>query len=66
MHRTGLLQELYLEYIKYIYAKKVDEPFYSDDLPKFSYDTLTPFLPNWEIFSGLGYEEGEDLDSADE
>jgi hypothetical protein len=63
LHRTGLLREIYLEYIEYIYDKQVDEIFYSDDLPKFAYGTLTPFLPSWEIFSGLGYDEDDDTDS---
>ncbi|MEE1920854.1 hypothetical protein V0R50_03340 [Pseudomonas sp. 148P] len=62
LHRTGLLREIYLEYIKHIYDKKFDQIFYSDDLPKFAYKTLTPFLASWEIFRGLGYEEGEDMD----
>lgn len=60
LHRTGLLREIYLEYIKYIYDRKIDELYYSDDLPKFAYDTLTPFLASWEILSGLGYSEGEE------
>lgn len=62
LHRTGLLREIYLEYIKDIYAKKFDELYYHDDLPKFAYKTLTPFLASWEIFSGLGYDEEEDMD----
>lgn len=62
LHRTGLLREIYLEYIEYIYDKKVDDIFYSDDLPKFAYMTLTPFLENWEIFRGLGYDEDDEDD----
>ncbi|HDR8961810.1 hypothetical protein LGN06_29265 [Burkholderia vietnamiensis] len=62
LHRTGLLREIYLEYIRYVYDKKIDEIFYSDDLPKYAYKTLTPFLASWEILSGLGYEEGDDID----
>ncbi|MBD9427631.1 hypothetical protein IB232_20025 [Pseudomonas sp. PDM15] len=60
LHRTGLLREIYLEYIEHIYDKKVDEIFYSDDLPKFAYKTLTPFMASWEIFRGLGYDENAD------
>lgn len=63
LHRTGLLREIYLEYIEHIYDKKFDEIFYSDDLPKFAYKTLTPFLASWEIFRGLGYDEGEEMDA---
>lgn len=62
LHRTGLLRDIYLEYIEYIYDKKVDEIYYSDDLPKFAYKTLSPFLPSWEIFRGLGYDDDEDTD----
>jgi hypothetical protein len=62
LHRTGLLREIYLEYIEYIYDKKFDELFYSDDLPKFAYETLTPFLASWEIFRRLGCDEDENTD----
>lgn len=62
LHRTGLLREIYREYIEYVYDKNVDELFYSDDLPQFAYQTLTPFLASWEIFRGLGYDEDEDGD----
>lgn len=60
LHRTGLLREIYLQYIEHIYEKKVDEIFYSDDLPKFAYETLTLFIASWEIFRRLGYDENED------
>jgi hypothetical protein len=59
---TGLLGEIYFEYVKYVYEIKKDECiFYGDDLPKFSYDTLRNFLGVWEILSGLGLGD-EDKD----
>lgn len=69
VYSTGLLREIYLEYMTHVYKSGIDEIYYCDDLPKFGYKMLTPFLAVWEIFSGLGYkkedeapedEEGED------
>jgi hypothetical protein len=58
-YSTGLLREIYLEYIQYVFNKGEDEIYYYDDLPKYSYLMLTPFLPIWEIFRGLGHENEE-------
>lgn len=52
--QTGLLRKIYSEYVDYIYNVKVDEIYYCDDLPKYSYKTLRAFLPVWEILRGLG------------
>jgi hypothetical protein len=54
IYQTGLLRKIYSKYVNYIYAVKMDEKFYSDDLPMYSYDTLRSFLPVWEILRGLG------------
>lgn len=50
---TGLIMDVYHEYIKFVYVRGVDEIYYSDDVPRFSYDTLHKFLPIWEILKGL-------------
>jgi hypothetical protein len=55
--QTGLLRKIYSEYIDYIYEVKLDEIYYFDDLPKYSYETLRDFLPVWSILSGLGLGE---------
>ena len=52
--QTGLLRKIYSRYISYIFEAKVDEIYYHDDLPKYSYKTLRSFLPVWEILRGLG------------
>jgi hypothetical protein len=52
--QTGLLRTIYLRYVEHIYNKKEDAIYYSDDLPKYSYDSLRKFLPVWEILRGLG------------
>lgn len=54
IYQTGLLRKIYSKYVNYIYAVKMDEIFYLDDLPMYSYDTLRSFLPVWEILRGLG------------
>ncbi len=54
IYQTGLLRKIYSSYIEYIYSVNMDELYYSDDLPKYSYDTLRRFLPVWEILRGLG------------
>jgi hypothetical protein len=54
IYQTGLLRKIYSKYIGYIYEVKMDEIYYSDDLPHYSYDTLRSFLPVWEILRGLG------------
>lgn len=64
IYSTGLLREIYLEYMSYVFKKGMDEIFYSDYLPKYGYKMLTPSLAVWAIFSGLGYkeeDESEDL-----
>jgi len=54
IYQTGLLRKIYSNYIEYAYSVNMDEIYYSDDLPKYSYDTLRCFLPVWEILRGLG------------
>lgn len=55
-YSTGLLREIYLEYVKHVFGKGEDSIYYNDDIPKYSYQMLNPFLPVWEIFRGLGFE----------
>ncbi len=57
VYRTGLLREVYLKYIEYIYIKGYDPIYYSDDLQKYSYLTFRKFMAVWEILSGLGLGE---------
>lgn len=52
--QSGLLRKIYMSYIEYIYEKKEDPIYYSDDLPKYAYNSLREFLPVWEILQGLG------------
>jgi len=62
IYSTGLLREIYHEYMSHVFKKGIDEIYYYDDLPKYSYQMLTPFLAVWEIFSGLGYKEQDESD----
>lgn len=57
IYQTGLLRRIYSEYINYIYKANMDEMYYGNDLPKYSYDTFRCFLPVWEILRGLGVGE---------
>lgn len=66
IYSTGLLREIYLEYMNHVFKKGIDEIFYSDDLPKYGYKMLTPSLAVWEIFSGLGYKEEDESDSGND
>jgi hypothetical protein len=52
---TGLLRDIYLEYIKHVYETGEQCIFYGSDLPKYSYKTLRDFFPVWEILSRLGF-----------
>ncbi len=54
---TGLIREIYLEYVRYVYAEKEDPIFYGDDLPSYSYNMFRDFLPIWEIVNGIGLFE---------
>ena len=49
-YTTGLLREVYTEYVCYLYETGQQEVM-------FGYQMLTPFLAVWEICSGFGYEE---------
>ena len=48
-HTTGLLREVYTEYVCYLYETGQQEVM-------FGYQMLTPFLAVWEICRGFGYE----------
>ena len=62
LYPTGLIREIYHEYIKHIYTSGYDEIHYADDLPQFSYDTLNKFLPVWEILRGLSFGTEEEIE----
>ncbi|MBS9759814.1 hypothetical protein [Pseudomonas mosselii] len=49
-YTTGLLREVYTEYVCYLYETGQQEVM-------FGYQMLTPFLAVWEICRGFGYEE---------
>lgn len=60
IYSTGLLREIYMEYMSHVYKSGIDEIYYYDDLPKYGYKMLTPFLGVWQIFAGLGYKEDDE------
>ncbi len=66
IYSTGLLREIYLEYMDYVFKAGVDEIFYSDALPKYGYKMLTPSPVVWRIFSGLGYTEDNSMCDTDD
>ena len=57
IYLTGLLREIYFEYVSYVYKTGIDEISDCDDLPKYGYDMLTQFLTVWETLSGLSHKE---------
>lgn len=57
IYQTGLLREIYMKYVGFIYNSDDEAIFYGEDLPMYSYDTLRKFLPVWEILRGLGLGE---------
>ena len=59
LYTTGLIRDIYHEYIKYIYSVGQDDIYFSDDLPQYSYDTFNNFLAVWQILWGLSLR-GED------
>lgn len=65
-HTTGLLREIFFEYIRHVYEKGFDDIFYSDDLPGYAYKMLYPFLPVWEIVKGLGHADEEMPDDEED
>jgi len=59
---TGMIREIYHEYIKHIYKDGYDKIYYADDLPRFSYDTLHEFFAVWIILNGLSFREEEEAE----
>ena len=55
IYLTGLVEEIYSEYIKHAYQTDESCIFYEDCLPKYSYKSFRNFLPIWEILRGLGF-----------
>lgn len=66
VYTTGLIREMFHEYVKHTYLRGVDQIYYADDLHMFAYDMLHPFLGVWEILSGLGSEPAVGEDDGDE
>lgn len=62
IYQTGLLRKIYLNYIEHIYRANIDEIYYFDALPGYSYGALRRFLPVWQILCGLGV--GDESDSG--
>jgi hypothetical protein len=63
IYLSGLLREIHSEYIEHIYRPEVEYAiYYSDDIPMYFYRSLRSFLPIWEILSGLGVGEAENMD----
>lgn len=65
IYSTGLLRKIYLAYVEYVFDKGEDEIYYYDDIPKYSYQMLTPFLAVWKIFKSLGFDTLEEQEIAD-
>jgi hypothetical protein len=62
---TGLLREIYSDYIKHVYATNFEHFFYSDDIPAYAYKMVRNWLAVWLIISGLGFgNEGSDEENA--
>lgn len=57
IYQTGLLRKIYFRYLDYIFKVNLDELYYHDDLPKYSYLAFRSFLPVWVILRGLGVGE---------
>ncbi len=58
---TGMISQVYRDYISHIYPEGFDDIYYADDLPKFAYDTIDKFLPVWEIIRGLSAGPDDEL-----
>jgi hypothetical protein len=58
---TGLLREIYLEYVTYAYESNENSIVHNDDLPKYSYAMLRNFLFVWYILERLGHGDDEKL-----
>lgn len=54
IYQTGILREIYMEYLLHAIEIDMDEIHYYDALPKYSYECLRDFLAVWQILSGLG------------
>lgn len=51
---TGLIREIYLEYVRHVYGVKGDLINFGENLPKYSYQMLCDYLPIWEILGRIG------------
>ncbi len=51
---SGIIKQIYMEYIKHVYNHKIDYLYYADDLPHYSFECFNNFLAVWEIINGIG------------
>jgi hypothetical protein len=54
---SGLLRNVFSNYISHCYRNGMDEIYFSDDLPMFGYIAHDNFLAAWEILAGLSSTE---------
>ncbi|MDL2192587.1 hypothetical protein QQF40_14475 [Cobetia sp. LC6] len=59
VYATGLIRDIYSEYMQYVLREKYDPIYYSDDLPKFFYQSQREWFPLWMILNGIGLD-GDD------
>lgn len=59
---TGLLRDIYHEYVKYVYNTKNECLHFGEDLPQYSYEMLRTFFPVWQILSALGMDNQDETD----
>lgn len=57
---TGLIRDIYSEYMEYVLREEYDPIFYGDDLPKFFYQSQRECFPILSILNGIGIGNGEE------
>lgn len=61
VYPTGLIREIYSQYLEYSFSKGFDPIHFSDDLPKFLYKAQQDWFAIWQILQGIGLgDEAED------
>ncbi|MBO0409205.1 hypothetical protein [Aeromonas hydrophila] len=61
-YTSGVIRELYQEYLLKIYKESFDNIYFVDDLPKFSYMASHHYLAIWEILKGIGLGQELSID----
>jgi hypothetical protein len=63
IYLTGMLREIYTEYLKYIYGVPPSSPYYTEGLEKYSYGMLRDYFTVCQNLSRLGFlDKDEDED----